>query len=145
MMNIIKSSEDLSNNFNNLTTISGIGQTTTIAVLAEIQDVSKFKNARQLAAYIGVTPQHKNSGTSVHAKPSIATIGNSILRKALYLPATTAVRCNKAFAEFAKLLRQRKKFWKQIIVAVMRKIIHAVFGVLTNNSNFNEKNLFQTS
>lgn len=110
-MDIINSSGNLSNNFNKLTVIPGIEETTAIAVLAEIQDVLKFKNARQLAVYIGVTPQHKNSGTSVKAKPSIAKIGNSILRKALYLPATTAIRCNKVFAEFVNLVRQREKNW----------------------------------
>jgi transposase len=142
MNKIICASEDLRIKFDNLTSIPGIAETTAIAVLAEIGDIDKFLTARQLAAYIGVTPRHKNSGTSVHSKPSIAKIGNAIMRKALYLPAMTAMRCDEAFAKFASLLKTRKKFGKQIIVAIMRKMVHAIFGVLKNNSKFNEKLLF---
>jgi hypothetical protein len=40
-------------------------------------------------------------------------------------------------------LRAREKAGKQIIVAIMRKMIHAIFGVLKNNSKFNEKMLFK--
>lgn len=121
MMTIVKSSKNLTNDFNKLISIPGIAQTTATAILAEVQDISKFASARQLAAYIGVTPQHRNSGTSVHSKPSISKIGNSILRKALYLPATTAIRCNEAFSKFATALKDRKISWKQVVIAAMRK------------------------
>lgn len=144
MLNVIKMSKDLLNKFNRLTSIPGIAQTTAIAILAEIQDISRFCSARQLAAYIGVTPKHRNSGTSVHFKPSISKIGNVILRKALYLPAIAAIRCNETFAKFADLLRTRKKFWKQIVIAVMKKMIHAIFEILTKDSFFNEKILFRS-
>jgi transposase len=140
---IISASKDLSDKFNNLISIPGIAETTAVAVLAEIGTIDRFLSARQLAAYIGVTPRHKNSGTSVHSKPSIAKIGNTITRKALYLPAMTAMRCNEAFAKFAAALKKREKLGKQIIVAIMRKMIHAIFGVLKNNSKFNEKSLFK--
>jgi hypothetical protein len=53
------------------------------------------------------------------------------------------MRYNETFAKFASDLKARKKFGKQIIVAIMRKMIHAIFGVLKNNSKFNEKLLFK--
>ncbi len=145
MMDIVKSSKDLLKRFEALITIPGIAQTTAIAILAEIQDISRFDNARQLAAYIGVTPKHRDSGTSVHSKTSIAKFGNAILRKALYLPATTAIRCCKSFAKFARKLKLRKKFWKQIVCAVIRKLLHAIYCVLKNNSNFNKNILFKNA
>jgi transposase len=100
--------------------IPGIAQTTALAVLAEIEKVEKFLSARQLAAYIGLTPKHQESGISVHFKPSISKIDSPILRKALYFPAVTAIRCDKTFAKFAQKLEARKKSGKQIIVAIMR-------------------------
>ena len=140
---IIAASESLTEKFNNLISIPGIAETTAVAVLAEIGTIDKFLTARQLAAYIGVTPRHKNSETSVHSRPSIAKIGNAIMRKALYLPAMAAMRYNETFAKFASTLKIRKKLGKQIIIAIMRKMIHAIFGVLKNNSKFNEKLLFK--
>jgi transposase len=62
---IAAASEDLAEKFNNLISIPGIASTTVIAVLAEIGEIDKFLTARQLAAYIGVTPRHENSGTSI--------------------------------------------------------------------------------
>jgi len=143
MNEIIEKSEDLTTKFSNLMSIPGIAGTTAIAVLAEVGKIDKFLTARQLAAYIGVTPRHRNSGSSVNSKPSIAKIGNAILRKALYLPSVTAMRCNETFAKFASTLKIRRKLGKQVIIAIMRKIIHAIFGVLKNNSKFNEKLLFK--
>jgi transposase len=136
---IIAASKELTEKFNNLLSIPGVAETTATAILAEVGEIDKFPTARQLAAYIGVTPRHKNSGTSVHSRPSISKIGNAIMRKALYLPAMTAMRCCETFAKFTSTLKIRKKLGKQIVIAVMRKMIHAIFGVLKNNSTFNEK------
>lgn len=142
---IIRESEELTTKFNNLRSIPGIAETTAIAVLAEVGEIDKFLTARQLAAYIGVTPKHKSSGSSINFKPSIAKIGNAILRKALYLPSVTAIRSDEAFKKFAATLKSRKKLGKQIIIAVMRKIIHAIFGVLKNKSKFNKFLLFKSA
>ena len=48
-----------------LTSIPGIGEQTASVLLAEIRDVSDYNNARQLAAYAGLTPCERSSGTSV--------------------------------------------------------------------------------
>jgi Transposase IS116/IS110/IS902 family len=49
-----------------LTSIPGIGDLTAPILLAEIGDISDYDNARQLAAYAGLTPSvNVASGTSV--------------------------------------------------------------------------------
>ncbi|KJV55579.1 transposase IS116/IS110/IS902 family protein [Orientia chuto str. Dubai] len=40
-------------------TIPGIGRITAVAILAESPDIESFSNARQLAAYAGLTPKIK--------------------------------------------------------------------------------------
>jgi transposase len=110
-----------------LLTTPGVAEITAIAILAEIGDVSSFLSARQLAAYIGITPKPRLSGTSVHGQSCISKIGNSTLRKALYMP---ALSCNQFLVQWAKKLEDRGKKGKQIIVVVMRKLIHLIYGVL---------------
>ena len=44
--------------------IPGIGKLTAAAILAETPDLKSFANVRELAAYAGLTPKHKISGTS---------------------------------------------------------------------------------
>ena len=77
-----------------LTSIPGIGEQTAAVLLAEVGRIEDYKNARQLAAYAGLTPCERSSGTSVHGKTRLSCTGNVRLRKALYMPAVVAMRCN---------------------------------------------------
>ncbi len=78
-----------------LTSIPGIGEQTAAVLLAEVGRIEDYKNARQLAAYAGLTPCERSSGTSVHGKTRLSCTGNVRLRKALYnMPEVVAMRCN---------------------------------------------------
>lgn len=121
----------------NLQTIPGIGKATAVAILAESPDIESFTNARQLAAYAGVTPKHKTSGTSIKGKTSISKIGSSKLRKALYFPAIVAKNHNPLFKQFVQKLSSKGKPVKVIIIAIMRKLLHIIFGLIKNNTQFN--------
>lgn len=57
-------------------------------------------------------------------------MGLKILRKALYFPAIIAMQFNPILKSFAEELAAKGKHGKQIICAVMRKLIHIIFGVL---------------
>jgi transposase len=92
-----------------------------------------------LAAYAGLTPKHKMSGTSVRDKSRISKIGSSRLRKALYFPAIVAKNHNPLFKEFSQKLGSKGKTTKVIIVAIMRKLLHIVFGVVKHNTSFNPR------
>lgn len=110
-------------------TIPGIGATTAAVILGEL-DVKRFASARQLAAYTGLVPGVRQSGTSVRGRGALAKIGASRLRKALYFPAITAVRCNPSLQRFAARLRGAGKAPMVIVAAVMRKLVHQIYGVL---------------
>lgn len=119
-----------------LETIPGIGQTTAALVIAELGNPDRFESARQAAAYAGLTPAHHKSGSSVHRKPHLSKVGSSRLRKALYFPAITALRCNAAIEALGKRLAKRGKAKMVIIGAAMRKLLHICFGVLKNQAPF---------
>jgi len=117
-------------------TIKGISDTTAAKFLAEVPDIHQFDSAAQLAAYDGVTPRQKISGTSVRGKGHLSKIGNSHLRAALYMPAVTAMRWNPLVTPLAERLQKRGKLAKVILGAVMRKLIHVAFGVLKSGKPF---------
>lgn len=134
---ILTESIGIKQKIDNMQTIPGIGKMTAVAIIAEAPDIISFSNARELAAYAGLTPKHKMSGTSVRGKSSISKIGSSRLRKALYFPAIVAKNHNPIFKKFSQKLASKGKPTKVIIVAIMRKLLHIVFGVIKNNSAFN--------
>lgn len=118
-----------------LDSIPGIGQTTSAWLIAEL-GARRFDGARAAAAFAGLTPAHRVSGSSVHGKPRISRRGSARLRKALYWPAITALRCNPIIQHFAQRLQARGKHKMAIITAVMRKLIHIAFGVLKSGKPF---------
>jgi transposase len=112
-----------------LTSIPGIGVATAAVLLAEI-NFAAFTHARQVAAFAGVIPRQRQSGSSVRGRSRLSKVGSSRLRRALYFPAVTALRCNPAIQQWAAGLRARGKCEMQIIGAVMRKLLHLAFGVV---------------
>ena len=136
---VLSKSASLNKACNDLQTIPGIGKATAITLLAEIPDITIFKNARQLAAYAGLTPSQKFSGSSVKGKPRLSKIGARRLRKAMFFPALVAKRHNPVIKDFCKNLEKKGKHAFCVVGAAMRKLLHVVFAVLKNKETFCEK------
>jgi transposase len=112
-----------------LMSIPGIGFKTACKLMAEIQDIDLFDSPRQLAAYAGVTPRLFVSGSSVHRKARMSKKGNAFLRSALFFPAMVAKQHNPVLRPFADRLALAGKPPLAVTGAVMRKLLHIVFGV----------------
>ena len=119
-----------------LDSIPGIGEATAAALLAEVPDISQYRSARQVAAFAGLVPRERQSGSSVRGRVRLSKLGNARLRKAFYFPAITALRSSEFFKEWAKGLRERGKCKMSVIGAAMRKLIHLAFGVLKTGKPF---------
>jgi len=119
-----------------LDSIPGIAETTAALLLAEMTDITQYRSARQVAAYAGLVPRERQSGTSLRGRARLSKIGNARLRKALYFPAITALRCSPFFKAWAKGLQERGKCKMTVICAVMRKLLHVAYGVLKNGKPF---------
>lgn len=119
-----------------LVSIPGIGEKTAAVILAEVQDISRFDDVRQLVAYAGLCPRERQSGTSVRGKPQLSKSGNARLRKALYMPALVAKRWNPLLKATAERLAARGKTKMAVLGALMRKLLHLAFGVLKNDTPF---------
>jgi transposase len=127
-----------------LDSIPGIGETTAALLLAEIVNITQYKSARAVAAYAGLVPRERRSGTSVRGHTKLSKIGNARLRKALYFPAITALRCSDFFKAWAEPLRTRGKCKMSVIGAARRKLIHLAYGVLKTGKPFDPNWLKRT-
>ena len=137
MDDLIAQHHDLKADFDLLVTIKGIGDTTARLLLAELGDIRRFDSPKQLVALISIAPKHHQSGSSVHKRSRISKQGNARLRAGLYMPAVVAKRWNLACRSLADRLTTRQKPGKVIVIAVMRKLVHQVFGVLKSQRPFN--------
>jgi transposase len=119
-----------------LMSIKGVGQLTAVRFLAELGDLREFADARQLAAFIGLTPESKTSGASVRSKPRLSKRGNAAVRKMLYMPAICAKNRNPIVREFCSRLALSRKCDMSLIGAAMHKLAHLMFGVVHSGRPF---------
>lgn len=124
-----------------LCSIPGIAQLTAAQLLSELAG-KEFGSARQLAAYVGLTPSQYLSGGSLYGKTRLCKIGNAFLRKALFMPAAVARRWCKPLRRWALILETRKLPALAIRAAIMRKLLHIAFGVLKHQQPFNPDLVF---
>lgn len=124
-----------------LLTIPGVGEVSALAVLAEIAVLPATLDARQWVAQCGLDPKHHSSGSSVEMKTRISKAGNRYLRAALFMPALVAVQHDEALRGFYERLCQRGKAKLQALVAVMRKLLHAVWGMLRHDQPYDGSKL----
>ena len=127
---LLEQQQHLKEQVNNLTAVKGIGTLTALSIIAKLP-VDRLRDGKAAAAYVGLTPRERQSGTSLHAHPRISKIGNASLRRDLYMPALVAMRYNPIIMEFSARLAASGKKPKVIIVAVMRKLIVLAYTILT--------------
>lgn len=125
---------DLKHRQDLLESIPGIGQITAAKIQAVGLD--RFAEASALAAYAGLTPLNRTSGSSVRRRAKLSKIGDADLRKGLYLPAVAALRWNPVIRQFYDRLRAAGKCKMVALGAAMHKLLRIAFGVLKSDSPF---------
>jgi transposase len=139
---LIRADAEIEQRFRLLTGMPGIAETSALAILGELVLLSPHLTARQWVAHSGLDPVHQESGTSVHRRSRISRAGNRHLRRALYMPALSAVRYDPHMKAFYEALQQRHKTKLQAIVAVARKMLHAIYGIFRSKTPYEGSKLF---
>lgn len=134
---LIQSDPVLRHRMELIVSIPGIGGATATKVVAELGPLECYQKARDLGAHAGLTPRLNQSGTSLNQRGGICKIGSSRLRGVMYFPAIVAMKHNPLIVQFADRLRKNGKAEMTIVVAVMRKLLHQIYGVLINDQPFN--------
>jgi transposase len=119
-----------------LQTIPGVGWLTAAVLIAHLP-MDRLRNSRAAAAYAGLTPCFRESGTSVHGRPRLSKIGNAKLRRGIYMAALAAMRGNSPLAVFGKRLKDAGKCGKVATAAVMRKLVTVAYAVLKSGQTYN--------
>ena len=115
--------------------IKGIGLASAHAILAYLPDIHQFGSAKALAAYAGLSPKQRESGT-FKGKTCVSKYGSEGLRKSLYMAALSAKRYNEHLRPFVLRLEKNGLKPKAIIVAVMRKLLHIIYGMFKHDRSF---------
>jgi len=127
---------ELLRGWQHLQTMPGVGEASGLAILGELAVLPASLDQRQWVAHSGLDPKQHRSGTSVEQKTRISKAGNRYLRAALYMPALVAVQHDPCLAAFYQRLVTRGKAKLQALVAVMRKLLHAAWGMFRHDQSY---------
>src|ERR1700712_176896 len=122
-----------------LTSIPGIGKTTAAKVLGLVGDLRRFTSGKALAAFIGVTPQRYESGSSVRGRSSISPAGHQRGRHALFMPTLVAAKHNPPIKAFRNRLVAAGKPKKSAALASMNKLVHIMYAVVQKGVAFDTR------
>ena len=136
VIELVDNNDELSQVLELLLSIAGVGKTSAIYIMGEILILPKDMNVKQWVAHAGLDPREFTSGTSVNKQPRLTKAGNRHLRCALFMPALSATRHNVNVKAFYNHLLDKGKKKMQGICAVMRKLLHAIYGILKTGQPF---------
>lgn len=139
---IVVRDTELKLKFQHLIGITGIAETSAVQLLGELAGLDPEMTVRQWVAHAGLDPAHRVSGTSVRLPSRISRHGNRHLRRALYMPALVAVRFDPYLKAFYQSLQARHKTKLQALMAVARKLLHAIYGIFKTGTPYDPRKLF---
>jgi transposase len=126
--------------FKQLITIPGTGENLAARLIAEIGDILRFSNKRQLVAYAGIDPRVYQSGQVSGEHLHITKKGNKQLRTLLYLAVSSSLRSKKpsVIRDFYNKKRQQTNplSHKAALIACANKLLRIIYGMSRNGTTF---------
>lgn len=134
---LVDSKTEIQQEVKRICTIPGMGVLTATIILAETNGFELIRNKKQLTSYAGMDIKEKLSGTSVKGKPRISKRGNKHIRRALHLPALSAVKHNPIQREVYIRLISKHGVKMKALMAVERKMLELAYILFKNKTEYN--------
>lgn len=130
---LIDKDQDLSGKHEILTSVPGVGNTTSATLLAETPELGTL-DRKQISSLAGVAPFNNDSGRMA-GKRSISG-GRQSVRSSLYMATLTARRHNPQIQSFSERLTAAGKPFKVMMVACMRKLLTILNAMVRDGTSF---------
>jgi len=125
----IDGNPDLKKDAELLKSIPGVGDVVMRYMMMTYRS-RNFRKASQMAAYLGLVPVERQSGSSLHGRSHLSKAGSGLIRSKLYMPAIVCAHHNPQAKALYERLLAKGKSKMSALGAVMRKIVQVCFGVL---------------
>lgn len=119
-----------------LLTVPGVGPKTA-AALVTLVDVSMFRSHDELAAYAGLAPCNRQSGTSLNSS-SPSRGGNKTLKNLLIYSCTSLVGTDNRFGRYYDSCRARGMRHNKALKAVARKRLKVIYAIMRDRTPYRE-------
>lgn len=133
---LVEAHAGLAEAYGHVTSVKGIAEKSAVALLGELLVLPREMSPKQWVAHAGLDPREHASGSSVRREVRISKVGNAHIRRALFMPAMVASQKEPRVKAFYDELCARGKAPRVAHVAVMRKLLHAIHGMLRHGADF---------
>lgn len=133
---LIKSETHLGSLFLRLISVPGVGLLLATELMVLTQGFTKTLDSKEIAAYLGICPHSKQSGTSINRKAKSTGIGPSRLRKLIYLAALSLRIHNPMFKEYFLRKQLAGKKPKLILNNIANKLLKIICGVIKSGKSY---------
>jgi transposase len=127
-------------NFECINSLFGIGDLSTSLIIAELKDITRFNNIKQINASCGLDPTIVQSGKSINYHGPISKRGNKYARKILFNCSRNIVTLsakhdkeNHIYVYYQKKKQEGKHFYA-CLTACSTKLIRIIYALCMNNS-----------
>lgn len=134
IVRLIESDDDWREKRDVIESAPGVAAATSSTLIGELPELGRL-NRKEIASLVGVAPFNHDSG-GFRGQRRIRG-GRGSVRKALYMAALTAMRCNPVLRDFALRLRKLGKPTKVVITACMRKLLTILNTMVRNRTPWN--------
>jgi len=134
--NHLESNPEVMQKVENICRIKGVGTLSLATVLAETKGFLLFDNSKQLVSFAGYDVIENQSGKRV-GKTKISKKGNSRIRRILFMPAFTVVKCKEApFLNLYNRTFSNHGIKMKSYVAVQKKLLIIIYSLYKNNQPY---------
>ena len=127
-------------NFECINSLFGIGELSASLIIAELKDITRFNNIKQINASCGLDPIIVQSGKSINYHGPISKRGNRYARKILFNCSrniiTLSAKCDKenSIYIYYQKKKQEGKHYYACLTACSTKLIRIIYALCMNNS-----------
>lgn len=119
-----------------LLTVPGVGPKTAAALVTSI-DISLFQGEGKLAAYCGLAPKDRDSGTSLDSTTS-SHAGNKTLKNLLIFSCNSLVGTKNRFGRYYDRCIDRGMRHNKALKAVARKRLRVIYAIMRDRAPYVE-------
>jgi len=124
-------------------TAPGFAELSATKLLAELSSLPEDMTPKQWVAHAGLDPRPCESGSSLRSSRRISKQGNVRIRRALFMPALVAIQRDANVSAYYEKLLKKGKAKLQAISAVMRKLLHALWGMLHHRKEWDGEKFYR--
>ena len=133
---VLKQDETWANCAKRIVSIPGVGIATATWLIMLTLNFTTCDSPEQLAAFIGLVPHRRQSGTGLNTFTSIGHVGHDDIRHHMYVVAMSCLHYNPIIKRYYDQVKIRRKSHRLCCIAAARKLIHMIWAIAKSDRPF---------